>query len=207
MTMKERQEKNTAAIIKAIGALEKITYDAVAALIPNLLADKSLELDASAYTPANLESKYGVGRYLIYDHKDLDNPFSIWAFAFAPQQKTSIHDHKYRGTVSVLQGTLSEKFYTPVDDRSAILSARYDRYRFHMNQDNVTESPSKAHQLKYRKKMAEPGTVAVSIHIYEMPAHKKDSEEQNRNLLSIFAKKPSEKIKPDYESLGLKPSL
>jgi hypothetical protein len=74
-----------------------------------------------------------------------------------------------------------------------------------MNQDNGTDSPQRAHQLKYRKKMVEAGTVAVSLHIYEMPAHKKDTEEHNRNLLSIFTKKTSEKAKPDYESLGLRP--
>lgn len=206
MTIQERQAKNTVVIKKAISTLKNITYDSVASLIPNMLANKSLILDASAYLPANPNEKSGVGRYLVYDHKDPANLFSIWAFAFAPQQKTTIHDHKYRGTVTVLQGTLSEKFYTPVGDK-AVLSARYDRYRFHMNQDDGTEIPQKAHQLKYRKAMVEPGTVAVSLHIYEMPAHKNDTEEHNRNLLSIFSKKPSVEPKPSYELLGLRAKL
>lgn len=202
MSIEERRAQNTVAIIKAISTLEDITYDSVAKLIPSLLADKSLVLDASAYTPADPNEKSGVGRYLIYDHKDESNPFSIWAFAFVPQQKTTIHDHLYRGTVTVLEGVLSEKFYKPVDAEHAVLCVRFDRYRFHMNQDNNTDNPQLAHQLKYRKKMASCDTVAVSLHIYEMPAQKKDSIAYNRNLFRIFTKKPSEQVKPDYEALG-----
>lgn len=201
MSIEERRAQNTVAIIKAMSTLEDITYDSVAKLIPSMLADKSLVLDASAYIPAD-SSKQGVGRFLIYDHKDENNLFSIWAFAFAPRQKTTIHDHKYRGTVTVLEGVLSEKFYKPVDEKHAVLCARSDRYRFHMNQDNDTDNPQLAHQLKYRKEMAPRDTVAVSLHIYEMAAQQKDSMAHNRNLSHIFNKKSSEQVKPDYEALG-----
>ncbi len=125
MPIEQQQAENTDAIKKAITTLEKITYDSVAALIPQMLAEKSLVLDASAYLPANPELKYGVGRYLVYEHSEADNQFSIWAFAFAPKQKTSIHDHQYRGTVTVLQGPISEKYYTPTEGGKAVLCARY----------------------------------------------------------------------------------
>lgn len=207
MTIEERLARNREAIKKAISSLETVNYESVARLIPMMLAEKSLELDASVYTAAHPHEKYGVGRYLIYDHKDEKNPVSIWVFAFAPQQKTSIHDHKYRGTVTVLQGILSEKFYIPTEDQKAVLCARFDRYRFHMSRDEGNDNPPKVHQLKYRKQMVEAGSVAVSLHIYEMPAFQKDSKIVNRNILSMFTKKPSTELKPDYQSLKLRSAL
>ena len=207
MTIEQRQKQNSEAIKKAISSLDRISYDSVAALIPQMLAAKSLILDPSAYHPEDKEKPHGVGRFLIYDHNESGNQFSIWAFAFAPKQKTSIHDHKYRGTVTVLEGIVSEKFYRPKDQNKAILCARYDRYRFHVTKDDNLENPLLPHQLKYRKALAQPDTVAVTLHIYEMPAHKANSDEHNRNLLSLFSKKASDETKPEYKLLGLKAKL
>ena len=190
----EKFEQNTFAIKKAVDELDKINYDSVAAKLPQMLAEGRLILDASAYKPLDPSKQFGVGRYLVYEHKEAGNQFSIWAFAFAPRQKTSIHDHKYRGTVTVLEGTLSEKFYTPEENKKATLDTRFDRHRFHSNQDDNKDVLQKAHQLKYRKGKAQPHTVA-------------DSEEHNRNLLSIFSKKPQHDVKSDYVELGFKPQF
>lgn len=207
------QAQNTAAIQKALQSLnEEITYDTVSKIMPAMLARGELVLDPAAYTPGNIDAKCP-GRYLVYDHQDSANAFSVWAFAFAPQQKTSIHSHKYQGTVVVLQGPLSEKAYVPTEDGKAALIGRSDRLAFHTTQDDLANTPEIVHRLKLRKGIVEKeGTmVAVSLHIYNMAAFKveaaqkepKDHNDHNRNLFKLFDKatKPAGTVNPPYEVL------
>jgi kynureninase len=198
-----KQAANTLAIQKAISLFEEVTYETVSTLIPQMLANKSLIIDASAYYPDDLHNENGVGRFLIYEHQEHGNQFSIWAFAFAPEQKTCIHAHRYRGTVTVLQNILSEKYYTLVDKDNAVLSEQNDRLPFHTNHDNM-DILDRAHQLEYRKSQASPGTVAVSLHIYDMPAYK-SADQHNRNLLRSFDKEPldTSQDRPEYTLMAL----
>lgn len=183
------QQKNSDAIYDAIKKLEEINYDTVSELIPLLLAKGGLELDHCAYTPADptiIEAR-GIGRYLIYDHFDPTNPFSIWVFALAPRQKTSIHDHQYKGTVTVLEGPVSEKYYLPTTGNFARLIDRADRYRFHSTKDNLDDTF--VHQLKRRKGLGD-GT-SITLHIYNMEAKVITPEGgiiDNRNLNKIYIK-------------------
>lgn len=183
------KQQNCEAITKAISNLEVVNYDTVSSLIPKLLEDGELTLDHSVYTPADSTtiSACGIGRYLVYEHADKTNPFSIWALAFAPRQKTSIHDHKYKGTVTVLEGPVSEIYYQPTEEHSARRVARFDRHRFHSNSDNLDDTF--VHQLKRRKGLGE-GT-SVTLHIYNMEAHLISPEGElidRRNLNTIFSK-------------------
>jgi effector protein B len=160
---------NSKAIIEKINELTVINYDTVSKLLPKLLVEGTLTLDHSVYTPLDPTTikANGIGRYLVYDHPDKTDPFSIWVFAFAPRQKTPIHDHKYKGTVTVLDGPISEKYYRPTERNLAQLAGRSDRYRFHSNRDDLTGTF--VHQLKRRKGLGD-GT-SVTLHIYDMEAH------------------------------------
>ncbi|MGL6028885.1 MAG: cysteine dioxygenase [Legionella sp.] len=194
--------ENSELIAKVIKRLPKITYDTVAHSLPQLFATGLLELNLLAYPPADATATTaaGIGRYLIYDNGDLENPFSIWMFAFAPKQKTCIHDHQYRGCVTVLQGPVSEKYYTPSDDGSVRLITRADRYRFHSNTDDLDDNF--VHQLKRRKGLGDG--VSVTLHIYNMHAHLVDqlgTISDNRNLNVIYSKAPAEQEPPPYEAL------
>lgn len=156
--------------------------------LPRLLAEGSLKLDHSVYTPADPSTNLprGVGRYLLYDH-DSSDPFSIWIFAFAPRQKTTIHDHKYKGTVTVLEGPISEKFYQPTGEKSARLVNRIDRYRFHSNGDDLTSTF--VHQLKCRTGLNV--SISVTLHIYNMEAYLVNfdgNKIDQRNLNIIYFK-------------------
>lgn len=210
----EINQRNTDAIIKAMDELDEVTYDSVSSLLPRLLIEEQLILEHSVYTPADLRAVHGIGRYLIYDHKDKNNPFSIWVFALGSEQKTTIHDHLYEGTVIVLNGPVSEKYYKPtkqkaVPDSSPCHDAgtvadddsvaekcipqvkhlarrvdRVDRYRFHFNRDNLKDGF--VHQLKRREVFGD-GT-SVTIHVYKMEAHcvKENKTLDNRNLKIIY---------------------
>lgn len=169
-----------------------------------MLADGTLKLNSAAYVPVDPKNKSGVGRYLVYQHSN--PPFSIWAFAFSEGQKTSIHDHKFKGTVTVLEGPISEKKYTPTSDKTAEIVSQADRHQFHAARDDLEDKNLTVHQLKLRKNLREPGAVSVTLHIYDMPAKQILQSEgglevDNRNLLHIFSKsKPStNKQKPPYE--------
>lgn len=198
-------QANSEAIKKAVSQLNEVNYDTVSQLLPRLLAEGQLVLDHSIYTPQTLntdqeqETKI-VGRYLIYDHPDKTNPFSIWAFAFSKGLKTSIHDHKYKGTVIVLEEPISEQYYQPTGKNVARLQRRVDRYRFHSNSDDLS-SPY-VHQLKRRKESGEG--ISVTLHIYNMEAEEINvtgDTQDRRNLNQIYIK---EKIQdkssiPPYE--------
>ena len=190
--LEQRREANLNAIKTAMQGLDRVTYDTVSALLPRLLLDGALVLDASAYPPADPSTQEcrGIGRYLVYDHADPENPFSIWVFALACGQKTPIHDHKYRGTVTVLDGPVSEKYYEAVGDNKARLIKRVDRYRFHSNRDDLGDAF--LHQLKRRKGLGEG--CGVSLHIYEMKAQRLSQDGEwvdNRNLNTIYTKDTS----------------
>ena len=195
------REQNKLKIIKAINELDTVNYETVSTLLPRLIAEGSLQLDHSIYIPADPSTvlPQGVGRYLVYDHNDQSNPFSIWAFAFAPQQQTPIHDHKFKGTVTVLEGPVSEKYYQPTGEKTARLVSRTDRYRFHSNRDELNDTF--VHQLKRRKGLGEG--ISVTLHIYNMEAHFVNLEGEQmdqRNLNKIYCKDKSvdkESI-PDY---------
>ncbi|CAM3147939.1 Predicted metal-dependent enzyme of the double-stranded beta helix superfamily [Legionella steigerwaltii] len=182
-------KQNEETITRAINELDKVSYDTVSKFIPKKLAEGSLKLDHSVYKPAdsNTVMPHGVGRYLIYDHPDKSNPFSIWVFAFAPRQKTTIHDHKYKGTVTVLEGPVSEKYYQPTGKHTARLVNRIDRYRFHSNRDDL--NGVFVHQLKRRKALG--AGVSVTLHIYNMEAYLVNFEGEKtdrRNLNIIYSK-------------------
>jgi predicted metal-dependent enzyme (double-stranded beta helix superfamily) len=189
-------QDNAEAIIEAIGALDKIDYETVSKLLPDLLAQGKLTLDASVYEPFDPDSiePSGIGRYLIYDNPDKENPFSIWAFALAPRQKTPIHDHKYKGTVTVLQGPVSEiQYHSTGESNFAKLVRCTDRYKFHTNRDDELNN-AYVHQLKHRKNLRS-GT-SVTLHIYNMEAHCINNEgiiNDNRNIKITYSKIPSDK--------------
>lgn len=187
------KQKNEKAIVKAIGTLAAINYGTVSRLLPRLLAEDALTLDHSVYTPLDPKTSEtsGIGRYLVYDHPDASNPFSIWVFAFAPRQKTCIHDHKYKGTVTVLSDAISEKYYQPTSDNTARRISRSDRYRFHSTQDELKDNF--VHQLKRRKGLG--AGFSVTLHIYNMEAHvvnAKDEVVDQRNLNTIYTKASSD---------------
>lgn len=193
--------KNAEAITKATAKLELVNYDTVSELLPKLIAKGELILDSSIYTPVDPIStnSTAIGRYLVYDHPDKENPFSIWVFAFAFRQKTSIHDHKYKGTVIVLDGEVSEKYYQPTGDNTARLIKRVDRYRFHCNKDDL--EGNFVHQLKRRKGLGDG--LGITLHIYNMEAHQITLEGEkidNRNLSQIYFKDKvtGKDIVPDY---------
>ncbi len=182
----DRISQNREIITKAINQLDVINYETVSTSLPKQLLEGSLKLDHSVYKPA-APTTNGVGRYFLYDHPDKSNPFSIWVFAFAPRQKTTIHDHKYKGTVTVLEGPISEKYYLPTGEYTARLANRVDRYRFHSNRDDLSDVF--VHQLKRRKALGEG--VSVTLHIYNMEAYLVNLEGKKmdrRNLNIIYSK-------------------
>lgn len=177
---------NVALISNAITTLgETTSYEVVADALPKLIARGTLCLDLSRYiTSPNAQC---ANRYLLYDNPDKANPLSLWVFAFARRQKTCIHDHKYKGTVMVLQGPISEKFYNPTGNNSAQLVSRIDRHRFHTNEDDLTDTF--VHQIKCRKGLGVDSS--ITLHIYNMEAHVVNQENErmdNRNLNTIFFK-------------------
>lgn len=182
------KQKNTEIIINAISGLKStISYEVVSEELPKLIALGTLSLNLLAYKPQDSTITNGINRYLIYDHPDKANPFSIWVFAFASRQKTCIHDHKYKGTVTVLQGPISEKFYKPTGANSAQLAARIDRHRFHTNKDDLMDTF--VHQLKCRKGLGVD--TSITMHIYNMEAHVLNQENKlmdRRNLDTIYSK-------------------
>lgn len=190
MTNEEDIKKDHAAIIKrSISHLDKVSYETVSKLIPQLLAKGIIALDTSSFIPvdSSIKEPQGVGRFLIYDHDDKNNPFSIWIFAFAPGQKTSIHDHKYKGTVMVLNGPISEKYYLPTSENTASIFRRANRNTFHTNVDNLTSVF--VHQLKNRQD-ADKGII-LTLHIYAMEAqmiNDQDERVDRRNFDTIYIK-------------------
>ncbi|KTD60292.1 Cysteine dioxygenase type I [Legionella santicrucis] len=197
-------EANREKIVKVMNELEVVNYETVSKYLPRLLVEGSLKLDHSVYTPADplTNLPQGVGRYLLYDN-DSVNPLSIWIFAFASRQKTTIHDHKYKGTVTVLEGPISEKFYQPTGEKSARLVNRIDRNRFHSNSDDLTSIF--VHQLKCRKGL--DVTISITLHIYNMEAHlvNFDGEKiDQRNLNIIYSKDKTDinKNMPSYTKVG-----
>ncbi len=177
------KESNKQAISEAIHSLKTIDYQEVSKLLPRLLVEGKLKLNTSVYKPADLAKNTGVGRHLIYDHKDLENPFSIWIFVFLRKQKTSIHDHKYKGTVTVLEGPITEKFYLPTGENTAALDKCIEREQFDTNWDDLTGGF--VHQLKCRKTSSTE--ISITLHIYNMRAYQ-CLDVENRNLNVIYTK-------------------
>jgi hypothetical protein len=190
-------QKNKEEIIHALHELEVVNYDTVSDLVPKLFEKNQLQLNLSVYKPRDPENltPCGIGRHLLYDHKDEKNPFSIWIFAFATRQITSIHDHKFKGTVIVLQGPISEKYYLPTEGNRAKLVKRSDRYRFHCNKDSLdTPNEPFVHQLKRRKNLDYKEEISITLHIYNMPASTINDLGETvdmRNLNKIYIKDPS----------------
>lgn len=188
--MEEIRLSNSKAISEKIKQLAVVNYETVSELIPGLLAKGELILNPLAYIPKdpNTTECFGIGRYLIYDNPDEHNPFSIWAFAFAKGQKTPIHSHKDKGTVTVVEGIVSENYYQPnSDEHTARLISRLDRERFHTNHDDLNDEF--VHQLKRKKCFGEG--ISVSLHIYNMSAYlvnDKGEQIENRNLGKIYTK-------------------
>lgn len=198
---------NSALVQDALEQLEIVNYDTASQHLPLLIAEHKLQFDCSRYVPAepgNHDNSL-IARYLIYDHPDPNNPFSIWIFAFAPRQKTSIHDHIYKGTVMVLHGMISEKFYMPTEDNTAQLVKRFDRDCLDIKSDNLDDTVDiqYAHQLKRRKHFG-LGT-SLTLHIYNMKAKMVNSSGETvnaRNVNRIFNKKPilDKQLTPSYET-------
>lgn len=185
---KDAELMNTKMIERELKELgDDLTWEIVSEILPQRIAEKKLRLDHSVYTPKDPEAVNGFGRYLVYDHPDKKNPFSLWVFAFAEKQKTAIHDHAYKGSVIVLEGPVSEKFYQPVGENSAQLVDRIDRYSFHHNKDDLNNDF--VHQLKRRKGLGEG--VSLTLHIYKMEAQLINEENEiidRRNLDKIYSK-------------------
>lgn len=200
-TIEDTKKKNTEAITIAISRLGVINYDTVSQQLPRMLVEGILTLDHTVYTPSDpsIKGSGGIGRYLVYDHPDKENPLSIWVFVLASGQKTCIHDHKYRGTVTVLSDVVSEKYYEPISEKKAQRRARVDRYKFHTNHDNLDEKF--VHQLKCRKGLGKASS--ATLHIYNMEAHTLNLQSEivdQRNLDTIFEKARSdEKGRKPYE--------
>lgn len=185
MYSKSENSEQIRNLVRQLG--QDVSYELIAEQLPKLLVERKIRLDTSGYLPsAPTTEASGIGRYLIYDHPDKSNPFSIWAFAFAFRQKTCIHDHKYKGTVVVLDGPIAEKLYRPTSEDTAGLVGRSDRYKFHFNRDDLTGDF--VHQLKRRKDFG-PG-VSVTLHIYNMEARKLilEKEVDRRNIDQIYSK-------------------
>jgi kynureninase len=192
---------NADKIMEALAGLD-ICYGTVSKIIPQMLAAGTLTLDLASFVPENSATPNGFGRYLVFDNNDLSNPVSIWAFAFAPGQKTCIHDHLYSCTVTVLTGIISEKFYQLEPDEinakpmRGVHRAQFDTTEDTLGDDNIV------HQLKNRqveKSYPSPLTEAehgltVTLHIYEMPAFKVAAPESqiNKNVYRMFHKKSRE---------------
>lgn len=181
--------QNTEAIVEKFSQLDVVNYDTVSNLIPQLLTEGLLTLDPSVYTPADSTTKEsnGIGRHLIYDHKDKSNPFSIWIFSFATRQRTSIHDHQYEGTVTVLKEPITEKYFQPSGDHYARHISSLDRNRFHTNKDDLKDNF--VHQLKRRKDLGIG--ISTTLHIYKMEAHKISENGEltdRRNFFKIYTK-------------------
>jgi kynureninase len=189
------KELNRQTISEAIHSLQTIDYPEVSKLLPRLLAEGKLKLNTSAYKPADLTQETGVGRHLIYDHKDSENPFSIWIFVFLRKQKTSIHDHKYKGTVTVLEGPITEKFYLPTGENTAALDKCVEREQFDTNWDDLTSSF--VHQLKCRK--TSNTEISMTLHIYNMRAYQ-CLDVENRNLNVIYIKDKTSKVHDNSEA-------
>ncbi|MDR3504028.1 MAG: cysteine dioxygenase [Legionella sp.] len=177
------KELNKQAISKAIHSLDVINYQKVSELLPKLIVEGKLKLNTSAYKPEDPTKSTCVGRHLIYDHQDGENPFSIWVFVFLRKQKTLIHDHKFKGTVTVLEGPITEKFYLPTGENTAALDKCVEREQFDTNRDDL--QGSFVHQLKCRK--TSRTEISMTLHIYEMRAYQ-CLDVQNRNLNVIYIK-------------------
>lgn len=175
--------QNKQVISEAINSLEIINYETVSELIPRLFTEGKLAFKTSAYKAEHLNPDMGIARHLIYEHNDPDNPFSIWIFVLLRKQKTSIHDHKYKGTVTVLEGPVTEKFYLPTGENTAALSKSIEREQFHTNSDDLKSTF--VHQLKCRK-TSNTG-ISMTLHIYNMRAYQ-CLDVENRNLNVIYSK-------------------
>lgn len=200
-TMKKNNEER---IENSIKNIPNANYENIARLLPELIAQQKLILDISIYAPHDAEeyAQKGVKRYCLYNHPDKENPCSIWIFAFASCQKTTIHDHKYKASVMILEGPVTERLYTPVPNGQAmnnqypaVLCERTDRFNFHLNQDKPDDKI--VHQLKRRKAFGENQT-SRSLHIYNMEAYEVDaSYRRNINQL-FFSTKPSGHTSPAH---------
>jgi hypothetical protein len=80
----------------------------VARELPGLL--QKAGFDAGIYAARNSEVG-GYGRYLLHSDPDPKERFCLQIFAFAPRQKTPIHNHPNECASYVAQGTLMERVY------------------------------------------------------------------------------------------------
>ncbi|MFJ1267611.1 cysteine dioxygenase [Legionella lytica] len=190
---------NKQVISEAINSLEIINYETVSEVIPRLLTEGKLAFNTSAYKPENLTLDMGIARHLIYEHNDPDDPFSIWVFVLLRTQKTSIHDHKYKGTVTVLEGPVTEKFYLPTGENTAAFSKSIEREQFNTNSDDLRSTF--VHQLKCRKTSSTG--ISMTLHIYNMRAYQ-CLDIENRNLNVIYIKDKTKQA--TYESTDEKNS-
>lgn len=181
-------QENSEAIVREISKLEVVNYDTVSKLLPPVLANGTLTLNTSVYVPKDPTTMLdkGIGRYLVYDNADGAYPFSIWMFAFASGQKTAIHDHKYKGTVIILEGSILETYYRPTEANSVKIIRCMDRFKFHSTRDDL--NGIFVHQLQ--RKMDSGAGVSVTLHIYNMRAHRISQEGEKidrRNLNKIYS--------------------
>lgn len=205
VSQEEILASNRLAVAEAITGLEDVSFNSIADSLPLLLKAGRLVIDTSVYTP-HASATGGASRYLLYDNQNPFDPVSIWVFALGKGQKTSIHDHCYRGGVTVLKDVVSEKYYHAESDTHARCLRRADRHRFHTSTDNLQDDF--VHQLKRRKGLGEG--VSVTLHIYNMSAHHLSADGEaidNRNLNRIFQKIPTPVGEKDqrapYESLSV----
>lgn len=186
---------NERAITDALSSLQEINYKTASVSIPTMLA--SGKFDASVYTPADsttTEAK-GIGRHLVFDNPDPDDPLSMFVFAFGPGQKTPIHDHNVECTVTVIDGVISEIYYKQIGDSNfAKLESCADRATFDIKRDDLDGLEALIHQLKRCKYYGDG--ISRTFHIYKMRAKDIDfngNEIVNRNVNRTYEKYTSDK--------------
>lgn len=83
--------------------------------LPELLVELVREdkLNLSIYREKS-EGVHGYSKFLLFTNPNPDHKYCLQLFAFAPFQKTPIHDHPCECMSVVVQGELSERFYGSV---------------------------------------------------------------------------------------------
>ncbi len=96
-------------------------------------------------------------RHLIY--ADPQQQFSILALVWAPGQASPVHAHRTWCSVAVYQGTLTETFYEPAQDRSTPVETRRE-----IRSAGSTSFDGAGHAVHALANLG--GKNAISLHVY-----------------------------------------
>ncbi|MFN7039493.1 MAG: hypothetical protein ACK4OM_08035 [Alphaproteobacteria bacterium] len=138
-----------------------------------LLKNKKIKLELSVYEAFNSEDAGGFGRYNIYNFKNEHYEFSLWMFAFAPGNKTVIHDHIVSCITTILsEQTLTEKLYkiaSSEENKVERNPLKKERIKHSINEDiidnkaTINEEEIFIHSIKNMPNSKDTG---VSMHMY-----------------------------------------